>query len=466
MPIRSESDVFGIVPAGENGLVLYRLFGGRTKNQLEVIHADTLFQVKWRGFIPVDPTLVLSRHQYNGHTVSFLFQAGSWKTSGFTLLEVRVNDGRYSEYQIRNVIPFQPTHFLTTAHGALIGGYLVQIPLVVFFDKETLQSRILPGLFNEPGELTQIKVNADDSFDVLIGSKNLRRQQTLWIKNYDARGNLERNQMLDPGEDYSLLFGRAVETAGREKIIAGVYGNRNRDFSRGIFVARIDQEGNQQLRYYNYGDLRNFFQYMKARREQRIKERIARKKIKGKKIKFAYRLQVHELIPYQGNYVMLGEAFYPRYKSVQSYGRSMYGPGPSQTLVFDGYQYTHAVVLGIDQKGDLLWDNSFQINDVRTFVLEQYVKIATGPDYLALLYLYKNEIRSKVIRNEAVAEGQVIQQVNDEWNQADDPRVTIEVSKLDYWYGSTFYAYGIKTVGRKDGQGKQRLFYISKVRYR
>ena len=54
---------------------------------------------------------------------------------------------------------------------------------------------------------------------------------------------------------------------------------------------------------------------MRARRQERIENKIERKKINGKKIKFNYRLLVHDIIDHGDQYIMLGEAFYPKYKT-------------------------------------------------------------------------------------------------------------------------------------------------------
>jgi hypothetical protein len=177
------------------------------------------------------------------------------------------------------------------------------------------------------------------------------------------------------------------------QVVAGVFGTRNSEYARGLFIATVDPAGLQRMRYYYFADLQNFFKYMKAKREQRIKARIERKRIKGKRARFNYRFMVHELVPYNNQYVLLGEAFYPKYTSVDSRSyNGFFSPGFSQGAyirngrIFDGYYYTHAVVIGFDNDGNIRWDNSFEINDVKTFTLEQFVKLEVQEDKIALLY--------------------------------------------------------------------------------
>ena len=282
-------------------------------------------------------------------------------------------------------------------------------------------------------------------------------------------GDLQSNYALDPEENKHLIFARAMKTEDDVQLIAGVYGGRNSEYSRGLFMASVQPSGHQQLRYYNYGDLENFFRYMKAKREQRVKDRIERRKIKGKRIRFSYRFLVHEIVPYKNQYVLLGEAFYPRYKSVESnYG--FFGPGfghPSvrNGRIFDGYSYTHAVVMGFDQNGKLLWDNSFEINDVKTFTLEQFVKLEVQEDRIALLYLFENELRSKIIQDDEVLEGKTFEPIRTIRENEIVKKEETELSKLEYWYQDYFYAYGIQEI-TNPGTGKRRVFFINKISYR
>jgi hypothetical protein len=344
IPVQSDHDYFEIASTEAEGLILYRLLSSFRSNHLEIIHVDTAFNQKWSGSLEVDKGLNLTNQHADKNFLSLLFQPKDFSNRNFELINIDLENGTYTQFGIRNWIPFLPTHFETTENGVLIGGYFVKVPIVIFFNTSTHQSKILPGLFNEPGELTQIKVNEDGGFNVLISAKNFNKQHTIWIKNYDQNGNINSNVMLNPGET-SLLFGRTIKTDSDDNIIAGVYGGKNTEYSRGIFVARINKAGDQEINYYNFGDLENFFSYMKAKREKRIKDRIARKKIKRKKVKFSYRFLVHELVSYNNQLIMLGEAFYPKYRTVDGVGNFIYGR--SSGVVFVGSQYTRAVVLGI-----------------------------------------------------------------------------------------------------------------------
>ncbi len=117
--------------------------------------------------------------------------------------------------------------------------------------------------------------------------------------------------------------------------------------------------------------------------------------------------------------------------------------------------------MGFDQNGKLLWDNSFEINDVRTFTLEQFVKLEVQKDRIALLYLFENELRSKIIQDDQVLEGKTFEPIRTKTDEIVKKEETA-LSKLDYWYQDFFYAYGIQEI-TNPGTGKRRVFFINKI---
>lgn len=459
IPLSKNDTEFKILPCSTTGLVLFRTRDGQFPN-LEVIFLDTAFQQRWGGLIQVEPKYQLVNHIVSDEMAYFLFANKMYSDIHFLVFEVNLLSGQYSRYVIRNYVPFLSTTFEATKNGLLVGGYFAgRIPVVLFFDFSTLKSKILPGLFNESGELVQIKKEPSGNFNVVINARNIARQRTLWIKRYTADGDLLQNEILNPAENSSLLFGRVLSLKESEQLVAGVYGQRNSDYSRGIFLAQLIDDATEPI-YFPFADLENFFKFMKAKREKRVKERIQRKKIKGKKIRFQYRFLVHEFVEYDDEYILLGEAFYPRYRSVD---RGMYGVGSSQSaLIFDGYQYTHAVIIGFNKQGKLIWDNSFEINDVRTFTLEQFVKMDLQDDKIVLLYLFDNRIRSKIIQNNAVLEGKSISSLNESPDSPEDQRV----GKLEYWYNGHFLASGVQAVGRTGvGRQSRQIFFVNKIKF-
>jgi len=476
LPIDQGKESFTVISVQQSGLLLYRNIETAEGRQLELIRVDSTLKQVWQGYIPIDRDLVLLKSQVKPNVLFLLLKSRNYISGDFLILAVQLDNGRYSTYVVKNLIPFSPSQFNLTTEAALIGGYFNYRPLIVYYNFLNRQSKVLPGFLNEPGELDQVRTNLDGSVDVIVSGKNFERKNCLWLRNYDNQGSLVKTILLTPDEKRSLIFGSSMQASNGEQIVSGVYG-RYSSYSRGIFVAVINPVGEYTIRYYNFSELQHFFNYMKAGRERRIKSRIERRKIKGKKSKFNYRFLVHELIPYNNQYILIGEAFYPHYSyssspfrtfNYNNLSRSSSTPLYRDGLIFDGYDYTHAVVIGFDKGGKLLWDNSFEINDVRSMQLEQFIKIQPEEDRVVLLYLFENAVRSKIIKGADVLEGKTTDVLNSEETEKKAKAKSVENSKLDYWYDHYFFAFGNKTLQSDKGneENKRKIFFINKITYK
>ncbi len=462
---KDENDPYQVTSLAEDGILIYRrVLGKGQEDLLELIKVDTTLKENWRGYISTQKILRVSHVKPKDNLVFILLKAGFTVSGDFQVIAVNIQDGTYGVYTIKNLIPFNPTDFVVTSQGVMIGGYFNYRPLVLFYSFTTQRAKILPGFYNERGELNQIKTYDNGTVDVIVSANNFERKKCLWIRNYNEEGDLVKTTVLEPEINKNLIFGRSVKMMNDEQVVAGVYGSKNVEYSRGIFVAEINPVGEYSINYYNFGDLQNFFSYMKAKRERRVKERIERRKVKGKRIRFNYRFLVHEVVPYGDQYVMLGEAFYPRYTYTTGRGYGLL----RDERIFEGYQYTHAVVIGFDSQGKLKWDNSFEINDVKTMELQQFVKISPTDSRMVLLYVYDNLIRSKIIKDNQVLEGKTEDVIKSSYKKVVIKEKDIESSKLDYWYTEHFFASGIQLVKIPVSAREEvyrRVFFINKLKY-
>lgn len=481
-PDRFELEVnnteYEVLSAKEDGLFLVgKALNTSTQEQTwQVVKLDTAFSVEWQRFYTVPITQVLvSKYSDNGK-LFFLFSRNQLKDRSLEVISFDQNNGSARSFVIKNFIPIQFFDFKVNENSAVIAGYYNYRPIVIMYNLLEGIPIVLPGLFGERNELIQLTANSNNTFDVLISGRNQERQVTLFINTYDFGGKLVKSLSLDPEENKSLIFGRTTTIPSNDKLVAGVYGRNSSEYSRGIFLANVGADDQQTLSYYNYADLKNFFNYMKAKREQRIKARIERRRIADKKIRFNYRFLVHDLIDDGDQYVLLGEAFYPKYRSV---GSGYSGPGRvvgffsngimDLSRIFEGYRYTHAVVIGFDKKGNLLWDNSFEINDVLSFDLEQFVHASIRKDKTALLYVFENSIRSKVINKGDVIEGKELTPIALKFDSDEVVEGSTDVHGLEGWYDNVFFTFGEQEVRNfsKDGIALNRkVFFINKVIYK
>ncbi len=473
----SDDKYFEVINAGSRGLVFYREVRNRDtkmERKYEVYFLDTMLHVVWKEYYYVHLRYYNIGFDYYGDYFYLLFQQNTNNIKA-DLYVVRINlkDQRFETFLIEREFPMRIVEFEVIENTLIFGGYSTEKPTVICYTFGISKPKVLPGIYQEKNKLLQIEIDSvHHRFNVLTSFQTEDKRKSIAIKSFDPRGNLLINVNLAPSGERSLLYGRSVDIKEDFILLVGTYARKRSEMSRGIYLSAISANGEHIIYYYSYTDLKNFFSYLKFKKRRRVEERIQRRKIKGRKIRYSYRLIVHDVVKYGDQYVMVGEAFYPKYGHSSLYGSfspAVYAP-MNDIAYFIGYQYTHAIVIGFDKKGKLLWDNSFEIKDVVTFDLKQYVHVARSGDSFVLLYLYDNEIRSKVVHGSDIIEGKSYDDLDmsfkDKYAEINSDS---EYGGLENWYGNILYAYGVERVrnARVPGMKPQRdIFFINKIVYK
>ena len=243
---------------------------------------------------------------------------------------------------------------------------------------------------------------------------------------------------------------------------------------------------------------------MPDRQRERQEKKIQDKKEKGEDLRLDYRLLVHDVIKKDGKYIMVAEAFYAdyRYNNYSPYGfgnsswnsfgspySSFYNPyrwgygnyglyspfssyyspwgwgnrNYNNSQTFDGWVYTHAVVAAFDEKGNLLWDNSIELKDVKEQKLTEKVKASIKGDEIVLSYSNKGQIFTKIIQAEKVLENTQNKPID---TQLEGDKVKQTTSdNIDFWYNNYFLASGYQKISNDQEGGKRNVYYLNKVSF-
>lgn len=480
LELENHEDFYTVVSAREQGLLLYRKnqeLSTGLKGVYEILCYDADLQERWATTLEVEDA-TLTGYEYKSGKFYLLFREPANKADNYHIYRFDLETSLVTGYIIDNAIPIELTEFTALDDVMLLGGYVNYRPAVIYYDLKVDKYRVIPGLYMNHSELLEIKTNEENNtFTILYTERVRNRQQTISTKTFDREGSLIYEYRLLPDSDRNLLYGRTTASFSDDALqVAGTYSHGNTKFSRGIFIANVQPDGSQDIQYYNYGDLQNFFSYMKAKRENRIRKRIERRKVKGKKVKLNYKLLVHNIIEQKEGNILLGEAFYPKYVNQVSnhtmpggsFNRFNRGYPTSNTNYVEGYRYTHAVLIGFDKSGNLTWDNSFEINDVLSTTLQKYVQVLPFEDCTVLLYMYENVVRSKIIRKEEVLEGKSTEEIATLYEGDEVRSNDFDMGGLEPWYGHWFYAYGVQRIYNEqatDIKNNRKVFFINKVTY-
>lgn len=466
---------FTIIPAREDGLVMVRATnetGPKGDVEWDFIKLDTSLNEEWKTKYHIDPTFHFTGYDYHNGFIYLLFNNGPYIKDNLTLMQINLETKEPEYIEIPKDFAIELSEFEMVGESVILGGYVNYRPTVILYHLPTQKFKVLPGFYLKRSELLQIEIDdKKEIFRVITTAQTLDKNNTINIKTFDKDGELMINLTLKPDRDINLLDGRSTGIHGNSQFVAGTYSQLRsarkgkESYSMGIYVARLDANGEQIINYYNYADLENFFSYMKARKQKRIKKRIERKKIKGKQIKFNYRLIVHNILEREnGNYILLGEAYHPVYSNRNNtYMSSFYQPD------LKGFRYTHAVLFCFDSSGKHIWDNSFEINDITSYNLEKYVHVDAMNDKLVLLYNFENVIRTKIIKGDEVIEGKSFNDIALKFDSDEAKDEDNEMGGLKSWYDDNFYAYGVQHIRNKNNDSvnlNRKVFYVNKINYK
>ena len=473
--IGDKDEDFRIISAGEKGLLMIKQTRVRGEKgyiwELNLI--DSVLNVVWIRPIVVPYGASYLGFDYNMGNFYMLFGKAQYKLEEMQVMQISLANGLVSNYEISTVFPIQLTEFEVLGNTLIFGGYAQYRPVVMLYDMFRDQPRVLPGFYNTKSEIISIRTEDESrTFAVVLSEKTIKKKVTISLKTFTEAGDVLQTKALDTDEGKTLLDGISTEFDEGIQYIAGTYARQKSEYSRGLYLAKLQNGDQQFINYHNYADLENFFSYMRAKREQRVKDRIERKKIKGKKVKFNYRLLIHDIVERKDEYILIGEAYFPKYSS---YGSHSYGSTYDFTASnfvdpnFIGYRYTHAVVVGFDKKGNIIWDNSFEINDVLSLSLKENVQVSVEEDRIVLLYVYENVIRSKIVQKHEILEGKTFDPIELQFKADEIRDNNKDMEGLEKWFDGSFYAYGIqhiKNLTDNDVKLNRRVFYINKVQYK
>ncbi|WP_340152995.1 hypothetical protein [uncultured Marivirga sp.] len=470
------TDEYYIVSAKENGLFLFKEMDKRTEDNesiWEIIRLDTSLQEVNRSEVIINNKFSFRGYSYDNGQFVMLFQEGYDFAKDLLFLTFSINSDTFKSYVYENVVPIRLSEFEVKNDAVVLGGNVNMRTVVLMYNFTAKRGVVLPGFYDERSSLLQIVSKTDDDWIRVITSDRLpSKRYGITVRAFNTMGEPIFQENLQAKDDLSLTDGRIINSSDGGNLLAGTYSIKRRtETSRGIYVADLERENQDKIRYYNYANLENFFNYMKERRKDRVLKRIARKKIKGKKLRFSYRLFVQDIVRQDNQNILIGEAYYPTYSNRSSgYGYSSYTYDAvfnnTSSQVFDGYKYTHAVIIAFDDDGKLLWDNSFEINDLKSFQLEEHVHLAFLENEIVMLYLFNQELKIKVIKGSELIEGKFTESLklmyeSDEMKSNDE-----ELEGLKQWYGNNFYAYGVnrvKNLKEKNIKLNRKVFFINKI---
>lgn len=359
---------------------------------------------------------------------------------------------------------------------ALEGNLFVTVQIeqhltVLLLSLRSGEFQYLPAVY-EPldSQLTFLADSAANQIKMVVTQTNGVKSR-LQVKQISPQGKLLRSEFVQAESNRSLLTAQISTGDSTDRLMAGTYTLRDTRYSQGLFATDLTQGptptgSRPSLRFYDFLNLKHFFDFMSPNREARLRQRGARRLAADREFRLHYRLLMHDLLPSPEGYVLVAEIYHPQYRNT-NYGFGFMGPYRTMGVPrsFDGYRTTHAIICGFDRRGNLLWDNTFVLKDVESYSLEETVRVRPMPDgrRLALTYLDENRIRYKVIDRTTPSPNDLHVPIRTALTpDVKEKSTSAARTGMQAWYGSRFLAFGYQHVRAPNWSGRD-VFFINTV---
>lgn len=489
---KNTDSYFNVASVGGRGLLIYRETDEYRRNEgdvWEITALDTALTEKWKQELIIDNKYIFKGFEQGPEKAYMLFSESESVNSNYQLVTIAVDDGEILRYEIENEIAIELSHLIVVDNHLILGGYVRYSPTLVSYNIGDDNVNVVPGFFKDRSNIVDLRANDNGTFNILTLEKDYGGY-AIKLRTYAPQGDILFEKTIEMDKQYKVLDGKSAGFVDGNIALTGTYGLSASYYSQGIYFIIVKPEGQKDIiKYFNFSELEHFFDYMGPRRSARIKRKIESKRSKGKEFRYSSRLLMHQVRKHGEGYLLAAEIYNPQYEKLGSrniYSPYAYGFGTDNDFGFttaarqdyvkrpgklshvedaNHFEYLESVVLKLSSTGELLWDNSFEIKDVKTFSLEQVVGLSAGMGKLNLVYKSDENIHYKVInQSETLAKAE--EKIKLE-NENDVIKSTYDgVGSAQHWYDDYFYVWGFHKIQNKlnpDVENRRSVLFINKV---
>jgi small nuclear ribonucleoprotein (snRNP)-like protein len=491
---KNSDEYYSVISLQEEGIALLRekdKYEGN-KKMWELLVLDTALQEKNTIEFHIEERYPLIGYEVAPQRLFLLYRTGDTNKNSMVLVELNTFEGKeVSRHDIKPEVDFKLTHFTKTGNSIILGGYISNDPTILIYDFNAKSIKVVPGFFQKDNELVELRVNQNNTFNIVLIDRSMRHERKLVFRTFDETGKLLLEDVVPIEEERALQTSLTSRLVREDLMVIGTWGDRQGKQSGGFFALPVDPFKEQKIRYYYFGELNHFVDYLNPKRAERIKENAKDDVQAGRRPSFTSYVIPFRIEESKNGYVLLAEVYNPISTSNPYYSTPYGNPyyynpyafyNPFWPSYYPGMRYrpysygnnvknadqirTYATVLvAFDAAGNLLWDQSMKLDDIEKPALEQVSDFYNSGDNIIFLYKKESELKSKRISllSDAPEESSEKIKLKEESDELRDEKES--EGGLKYWIENSFYVYGyqtIRNVNKKDDRVRD-VFYITKV---
>jgi len=486
-PVRAEIETkvdanpFNIVNTGSQGvIILNRLneFLDRKTQNWSISRYNNILQKKWTKKIALNEDLSYQGFDLEEDSVYLFFHKENKKSSDNNLTIIAF-DTEKGGSNISSLLISEKSRLTTLKVFNRTAYFTSESKTNIYLNIYDFRKRLNNELIiNEASDVNveNLKIDTVNNKIYVVFKKEIsRKENKLFLSTYNLNGNKLSSADIAVNDETKkiltasivLLHDGNIGITGSYNLSsekANVYTETSVLEAAGMYYVKIEKNKVNAFQFYNFLIFPDINKYLNKREISKIRK-IQESKDQ-KEYSLNYMLVEHDVLQTNGKLLLVSEAFYPEYRTISDMSYDYYGRMvPTSRTIFDGFRYTNAFILCLDEDGKILWNNLFDIWNILTMEVKERVSIMPLKDEYVFSYNNDGEIVYKSI-NDTITLSE-IDNTKIELTYPNDKIMENPSANIDYWYNNYFLCYGIQTVKNNAlaNKSKRTVFYINKISY-
>ncbi|WP_448520059.1 hypothetical protein [Rhodoflexus sp.] len=484
-----------VMPLGTNGMLVF-IEGEEVlrnmRKEMTIAKYDTALNLQWAQRYVLDASSHLNIYAWQGNHLFFLIPKTDFR---YDIMRLNVVSGQLSKIRYDKIVDLQVSHFAVINDVILMGGQVNSDPVVIHYDYMRSKPKILPSLSQLKGQISRMDVSPENNAISVIVSSSIRRKASFYYYIYNSEGLLLHKRVVPHEQEYNIINFRPYFISQDKQLLLGLYSLTGKEKSQGVYVTSFDGSNWEEIKFYDFGFLKNFFNYMPPRRRERTVLRLQDKREEGKIPKLDYNFFARDLIVTPNRIFFVAESYVPvfvensigrfnagmpqffssyminsmnptlySYNNLFMLDRNMIRPREGSRIP-TYYRYKHAIICAFDKSGKLLWDNAFEYKDVELRQPDELVKINFDNDRLQMIYYHKEKFYYKATSKSIPTDTLLTTRIP--VRAAEKSLISErENEQVAWWYGDRFIIFGRQDIRQSSPEnpfGRKRIFYITRA---
>lgn len=438
MPVTESLRYPGVVTLGEDGLVIFREntpANTFSKRIWQVVFFDKDLEFSWDSGFESGINFKISSVKYTIGFVYLLFQDTNYPMKSIFFVRCNLAEKSVNFFRISEFLPAELIDFETLGNSLFLIGLNQKRPTVLKFNFGDPRPVVLKGLFDEENEILHTSVNHDLAYIQIVSRMKKAGKHVILIRKFDQGGENIRDILLESSKGYHFNHAVAHTDSFGNTAVVGVFGYKRSKTSNGVFTGVFREGRSDQMFYYDYVNLHNYFNFIDNERSKTKMQQKYAKHTKGTSYEVNH--VPRSVCQVNGNWHFIGEVLHTTERPV-NHNRNGYHNAQVT-------KYSHAILLGLDADGKVKWDHTFSMNELSLLSDQQQAFLySAGPEPIAF-YTDGSKMYHQIFDNilDHGATGET------EFESAHFSINSNNLQREGYilpWYGNVFITFGKNTM--------------------